>query len=119
MASRVKPRPPYVPPPKVDAKKAHGLSRRKRSRMTLDDIYNAMSDIYLECNPECAVCGGKANQTHHICRGDAGRAATLLNSDTWLPLCGECHEMVDGMKVARQIRHKQQYVAKRIWALKT
>ena len=112
-------RPQYVSPPKPDPKSAKGLSRRKRSRMSLDDIYNAMSDIYLECNPNCAMCEGPANQTHHICRGGAGRSATLLNTDTWLPLCAVCHDKVGGMQVTTQIQMKQHYVAKRILALKT
>jgi hypothetical protein len=112
-------RPQYVPPPKVDAANKR-LNRRNRSRMKLDEIYNCMADIYLECNPNCAMCDIKyATQVHHICRGDAGRAASLLNIDTWLGVCQDCHDELDGMKPVMQMRLKVQAVEKAILRLKT
>jgi hypothetical protein len=119
MGESVKPRPQYWPQPKVNPE-GKPLSRRNRSRMKLDDIYNCMADIYLECNPNCAMCdGSRANQVHHICRGDAGRAASLLNTDTWLGVCSDCHDELDGMKPVKQMRLKVLAVEKAILRLKT
>jgi hypothetical protein len=79
-----------------------------------------MRDIYLEENPSCVRCGRRARQVHHIAGGTAGRAASLLNSDTWLGVCSsECHEAVDRMTIEAQIRLKQKKVRETIKRLLT
>lgn len=117
MASRVKPRPPYVSPPKVD-KSRKRLSRQRRDRLTTDEEYNALRDIYLEQNPACEMCGKPATEVHHIVCGTAGRAASLLNSNTWLGVCEACHRKCESLNWRTQMMQKLRSVRKTIEFLK-
>jgi 5-methylcytosine-specific restriction endonuclease McrA len=84
-------------------------SRQKRQRQTRDEQYLALRDIYLEENPACCSCGGAACEVHHICRG-VNRGKSLLNPDTWLSLCGDCHRQMDKTTIAAQVRLKESAV---------
>ncbi len=80
-------------PPTPAKKPKQRISRQRRKRMDRDAEYLALRDIYLEQNPDCVCCGKPATQVHHIVGGTAGRARSLLNSDTWLAACSiECHK---------------------------
>jgi hypothetical protein len=117
MGESVKPRPQYQPPPKVAANKR--LNRRTKPRMKLDELYNAVRDVYLEANPFCALCGHASTAVHHICSGNAGRSATLLNSDTWLPICGDCHPIIERHVKPIQAEIKCSHVRETIDRLRT
>lgn len=96
------------------------ITRQRRARMDRDAEYLALEDIYLEENPSCVNCPDYAKQVHHICRGPAGRAASLLNQDTWLGVCGDvCHAEVDALPLEDQIRMKQFQVLETINRLLT
>lgn len=89
-------------PPAEKEKKSHRLRRRTAKRRTADDEYNALRDIYLRENPDCAVCTCRAVQIHHIVRGNAGRAASLCNPLTWIGVCDNCHDLMHSTSVAYQ-----------------
>lgn len=101
-------------PPKADPDKPTParVTRQRRDRLNRDAEYLFVHDIYLEENPTCVLCGKQAKQIHHVVRGDAGRARSLLNSDTWLGVCDSvCHDIVEKLPPENQIRLKQQSVA--------
>lgn len=99
--------PDFRKPPKPEDVKVNvaRISRRKRKptdqqkrRMTADEEYNAISDIYKEQNFRCVRCGRvfdpdnvEGLENDHIVCGTAGRSASLLNCDTWILQCHECH----------------------------
>jgi hypothetical protein len=95
--SRVRPTPMYQSPPKAD-KPGRGLTRQRRERLNDDAFYLVLRDAYLAANPQCARpgCVRPSKGIHHICSGTAGKAASLLNTNTWLEYCGEdCHEFIE------------------------
>ena len=51
-------------------------------------VYLRRSRLFLEANPQCARCGGIADQVHHKAGRDGYR---LLDESRWLSLCGPCH----------------------------
>jgi 5-methylcytosine-specific restriction endonuclease McrA len=71
-------------------------SEQRKDRENRDAEYNVTSDIFKEENPECAYCdtpmAPNQLQTDHICSGTGGRAATLLNAETWNNSCPTCHD---------------------------
>lgn len=85
---------PLVDPTQAKPQR-YNRSRRKteqrKDRENRDAEYNVVADIVKEENQECAYCGQKLPpdqlQIDHICSGTAGRAATLLNPDTWNVSC--------------------------------
>jgi hypothetical protein len=93
------------------------ISRAKRQRINDDAVYLAMRDEYLNANPICCNCPKFASCVHHVCRG-VYRANSLLNVDTWLGCCIECHEKIECMTIAAQIKLKQQTVAETIKRLR-
>lgn len=95
--------------PPSSAKPKQRISRQRRKRLDRDAEYNAMRDIYLEQNPTCSYCWSRpSQQVHHIVRGVAGRARSLLNPDTWLGVCSvECHEAIERMTLREQIDLKK------------
>ena len=101
-----RPHPEPGPVPRRSEKKQR-TSRQRRERQKRDAEYLVLRDIYLEENPRCAVCEGKAVEVHHIVCGVAGRARSLLNSDTWLGVCSKCHEEVEGLHWLTQVELKQ------------
>ncbi len=104
-------RQPTTPEPKPKAR----VTRQRRARLNRDAEYLVLHDIYLEENPECVRCGKPATQIHHIVGGTAGRARSLLNSDTWLGVCSTvCHDKVDSLKLETQLKLKQINVKKTI-----
>lgn len=107
------------PPRPEDVKpKPARISRQKIKRMTSTAEYNALRDIYLEQNPECAICGRASNQLHHICRG-VHRAGSLRNTDTVLAVCSiEHHDQLERMTVEQQIKLKQKMVRETIERLR-
>lgn len=90
------------------------VSRQRRERLNRDAEYNVTSDIFKEQNPECFYCGKKYEpeapqglQTDHIVSGTAGRAATLLNAETWnngCPDCNQAHFPIE-VKVLAKVNH--------------
>lgn len=101
------------PPQAAPDKPKRRVSRQRRERMDRDAEYLALKDMYLAENPECtfASCVVPATQIHHIVRGTAGRARSLLNTNTWLGVCGgECHDALERLPVEIQIAIKQNSV---------
>jgi cytochrome c553 len=76
------------------------------ARMDRDAIYNAIRDVYLLENPNC-WCGYPATEVHHIVRGTAGRSRALLNTNTFLGVCGDCHGRIEKMPWVDQVAIKQ------------
>lgn len=95
------------------------LTKQRRKRLARDEEYRALAAIYLEENPQCVLCGGVATQVHHVCSGSAGRAASLLNSDTWLGVCANCHASVEGYPKRLQRLLKQDQVREAMERLRT
>lgn len=88
------------------------ISKQKRERMNRDQEYNACCEIYKDENQACIRCGMSLPlQTHHIVGGVAGRAASLLNFDTWANVCSDCHE--------KQWPLEEQVVAKVLHVVRT
>jgi hypothetical protein len=96
--------------PEKPKKPGKGLNRRTAARKKDDEIYLALRDVYLHENPRCAMCRGASQCVHHVVRGVAGRARSLLNSDTWLGLCNTCHDAVERLPIAEQVKLKQSAV---------
>jgi hypothetical protein len=96
--SRVRPTPMYSPPPKAAKPKGRRVSRQRRERLNDDAFYLVLHDAYLAANPICTRpgCVRPSRFIHHICSGTAGKAASLLNTNTWLEYCDEeCHEFIE------------------------
>lgn len=109
-------RPKKEPAPAPPARTSKPITRRKRKNLTSNEVYLAVRDIYLENNPTCDYpdCELPANQIHHICRG-VFRAASLLNTNTFLGACGtEHHDLIERMPIVEQIRLKQKSVRETI-----
>jgi hypothetical protein len=111
-------RKPPAPQPK---KLKQRISRQRRKRLDRDAIYLALRDIYLEENPTCmiGICQSPATEVHHICSGTAGRAASLLNQDTWLGVCHDCHDWIESKPIWQQIEFKIEAVRETIRRLRT
>lgn len=82
--------------------------------MDKDAQYNAIRDVYLEENKTCVCCGDWATQVHHIVRGTGGRARSLLNMDTWLGVCGPCHDKVEKLPTWLQVAYKHHAVTEAV-----
>lgn len=99
-------------------KKRPRLTRQRRKRMNEDEVYLAIRDEWLLCNPYCARCGKQAWSIHHILRG-SNRQRALLNSDTWLGCCSdECHDAIEKLSVDNQIKLKCRQVRETIRRLR-
>lgn len=100
-----RPDPPKGPIPRRD-KHTPRITRQKAQRMTEDAEYNALRDVYLRENSQCCWCTMQATEVHHICGGVA-RRKSLTNPDTWLPVCQECHRVIEALPVRVQclIKH--------------
>jgi 5-methylcytosine-specific restriction endonuclease McrA len=96
-------------PPVPQEKPKRPISRQKLKTMDRTAIYNAIRDVYLEENPACCSCGLPSSEVHHICRG-VNRGRSLLNVDTWLGLCGECHRQMDNATHEAQVRLKERAI---------
>lgn len=95
------------------------VTRQRRDRLNRDAEYLVIHDIYLEENKTCVLCGQRATQIHHIVRGTAGKARSLLNPNTWLEVCSqECHDKVEKLSPEQQIRLKQRKVREAIVRLR-
>jgi hypothetical protein len=81
-------------------------SRQKRQRQTRDEEYLALRDMYLAENPNC-WCGYPATEVHHIVRGTAGRSRSLLNTNTFLGVCRDCHGRMEQLPWVDQVAIKQ------------
>ena len=56
-------------------------------------IYIKKRREFLEHNPWCLRCGGKATEVHH----KAGRVGAALLDDTkWAAVCSDCHRYITG-----------------------
>lgn len=96
-------KPRGIPDP---APKRVKLNRKKREKLNRNETYLAVKSIYLEENPQCVRCGKPAHEIHHVCRG-CHRERSLLNTDTWLGVCGtECHDLVERLSIEKQIHLK-------------
>jgi hypothetical protein len=89
-------------PPMPKSRPKQRISRQRRKTMNATAEYNAMRDIYLKENPNCCMCVSPATQVHHIVSGTAGRARSLLNPNTWLGVCADCHGLVAEFAVRYQ-----------------
>jgi|GEM_PF-4651452 len=108
----------YQPTPPAQ-KGRRKITRQRRKRLDRDAEYLVLRDIYLEENPVCAMCASwPSSQVHHVVRGTAGRARSLLNSDTWLGVCANCHDEVEKLTPAAQIKLKQKCVKETIERLR-
>jgi hypothetical protein len=120
MASMVKPRKQYEPPPKAD-KDRKRLRPATKERAKDNREYAVLRELYLSLNPDCVIeeCTREAIEIHHVCSGTAGRAATLLNSDTWLACCTHHHQVLEALPLSVQAAVKAAAVARTINRLKT
>lgn len=61
----------------------------------LTKLYSEIRLKYLEKHPFCKAvlpgCLRAAEEIHH----SAGRGINLINTDTWIPICRECHKKVE------------------------
>ena len=94
MAMMVKPRPPYVPPPKVKKKgtrlKAIGANRKMLNALCGPSRKEFVAEVGV-----CMVCRqAQAIDCHEIIRGP-GREAALAQPQLWLAVCRPCHEAMD------------------------
>jgi 5-methylcytosine-specific restriction endonuclease McrA len=112
MASMIDPKIRKPTPPEKRPKQR--ISRQRRKTMDRTAEYNAMRDIYLEENPRCYMCHREATQVHHIVRGTAGRARSLRNTNAWLGLCQNCHEIIPRYSLQLQSLMKQDEVRETI-----
>jgi hypothetical protein len=104
---------PNRKPPVPQERPKQRISRQRRKRLDKDAEYTALMDIYLEQNPICAApyCYKQSTAIHHIVRGTAGRARSLLNTNTWLGVCGdECHDQLERLSWCEQVEIKQSEV---------
>ena len=109
---------PRIPkPPAPSQPKPARVTRQRRERLNRDAEYLVLRDIYLEENPCCVICPTDATEVHHICRG-IYRHRSLLNQDSWLGVCHDCHEHVESMTVPQQIKLKLFTVKKTIERLR-
>jgi len=64
---------------------------RSDNRARQERDYRVMRTVFLEENPRCARCTGRAEEIHHA----AGRQGwRLLYAPWWLAMCAECHRWV-------------------------
>ena len=62
------------------------MSKKRSAQLKL---YKGLREDYLKEHPMCAVCDTKASQdVHH----KAGRGPNMLEVDTWLAVCRQCHD---------------------------
>jgi hypothetical protein len=109
---------PNRKPPVPSEKPRQPISRQKRKTMDGKAVYNTLRDIWLEQNPDCAICQGPATEVHHIVSGTAGRARSLLNQNTWLSVCRPCHEQAEGAPYEIELMAKIKDVLNTIWRLR-
>lgn len=84
-----------------EERKKPRLTKQRRERMSDDQTYNQVAAIYKAEHPYCMFCGEESANlaTDHICRGVAGRASSLLDFDTWINQCPQCHEKSQAVEV--------------------
>lgn len=85
------------------------LRRVNPKRAKANREYAKIRAVYLRENPECGWCCNKASEIHHLCSGGS-RAKSLVNSDTWLGLCGQCHEELQAAPIVSQVYVKVRQV---------
>lgn len=111
MAQMVKPRPPYVPPPKVK-KKGTRLKAIGRNRRVLNAICLPSREEFVEEAGACMVCRqAGATDCHEITRGK-GREAALGQPQLWMALCRTCHDAMDD---ASEWPVERQIMCRMIW----
>lgn len=84
--------------------------------------YATLRTLYLEENQQCTRpgCVRTAMFIHHICSGTAGKAASRLNTNTWLEYCDErCHEAIERLPWEMQKMLKALRVQETIDRLRT
>jgi hypothetical protein len=91
-----------TPPRKVSAKMAKQIQD-----------YSVQRIQFLEENPECQVkipnvCTGKATTVHH----SAKRGKNLLNIETFVGACFDCHQYVEFVMSAEERREKGLLITK-------
>lgn len=120
MASMVKPRAQYSPPPKPD-KDRKRMRPNTKERAKDNREYGVLRELYLSLNPDCVIeeCQRPALEIHHVCSGTAGKAATLLNTDTWLGCCTNHHAILEALPLSVQADVKAGAVRRTIDRLKT
>lgn len=105
MAMRIKPRPPYEPPPKV-TKKGWRLKAVGKNRRVLKALCDPSRAQFVEEVGICMVCRkAQATDCHEITRGK-GREAALGQPQLWMALCRKHHDEMDDASewpVERQI----------------
>ena len=64
------------------------LRQRSAKLQRLQRVYTKLRREFLEANPWCLRCGGRATEVHH----KAGRVgALLLDASKWAAMCSDCH----------------------------
>lgn len=105
-------------PPRWNRAKSKKSAQRKE-REHRDAEYNAMADLYLIANPRCVNCPNPSRIVHHIVRGVAGRAKSLLNPNAWLEVCSDqCHDEVERLTVEAQTELKKLCIERTIRRLR-
>lgn len=100
--SNTRPDPPKGPVPRQQPKDNPKITRQRRERMDATAEYNAIRDNYLEQHGQCCWCMQRATEVHHI-YGGIHRADSLLDEETWLPVCQDCHRIVEGFSKRTQL----------------
>lgn len=99
------PMPPSASKPKPTSRRKP-LKRETSDRAAKNRIKDKVKAAYFADNPECdGDCGEDSYEFHHICRG-ANRARSLMNPNTALGGCPDCHKVWDGMSIAEQVAIK-------------
>ena len=94
--------------------KRQPLKPVSKKRAAANREYAKVREVYLRENPQCACCGGAlATELHHICSGGS-KAKSLVNTETIVPLCHDCHVSVQHYETNAQVRMKLEYVIKAI-----
>ena len=67
------------------------MRRNTPKRAKQERLYARMRVEFLEANPQCEMCGHRAQQVHHR-KGRVG--ALLTDPEFWAPVCARCHDAI-------------------------
>lgn len=91
------------------------INKKSETRKEEDKIYFAVRAVFLADNKNCACqlpgCTGKAKYVHHT----KGRDKYYLVIETWLPVCQNCHDIVEpSVEMAKRKNFSQDRLSKQI-----
>lgn len=85
-------------------KKVYKIKPRSTKRAKQENIYNKRAKAWKIENPECKGnipgCTGETTEVHHK-KGKENEL--LLNEQYWLPLCANCHRIINVMPIEEAI----------------